>query len=119
MGGNLNFRKVKKLKVHRLKTWQLLLACALLLFLDATLLRFDNLKMVELRDAVLQADAHASSDLSDKLEEPFDKNLVIPCVESKVFGIGVEAFTSGSAEFSLSFAATGRKRMDPVSDRYP
>ena len=40
------------------------------------------------------------------LSEPFDKNLVKPCVESKVFGIGVEAFTSGSAEFALTFAAT-------------
>ena len=40
------------------------------------------------------------------LAEPFDKNLVKPCVESKVFGIGVEAYTVGSAEFSLSFAAT-------------
>ena len=40
------------------------------------------------------------------LSEPFDKNLVKPCVESKVFGIGVEAFTTGSAEFSLTFAAT-------------
>ncbi len=40
------------------------------------------------------------------LSEPFDKNLVKPCVESKVFGVGVEAFTSGSAEFTLSFAAT-------------
>lgn len=40
------------------------------------------------------------------LAEPFDKNLVKPCVESKVFGIGVEAFTAGSAEFTLSFAAT-------------
>ncbi len=40
------------------------------------------------------------------LAEPFDKNLVKPCVESKVFGIGVESYTAGSAEFSLSFAAT-------------
>ena len=40
------------------------------------------------------------------LEEPFDKNLVKPCVESKVFGIGVESYTAGSAEFTLSFAAT-------------
>lgn len=40
------------------------------------------------------------------LSEPFDKNLVKPCVESKVFGIGVEAYTAGSAEFTLSFAAT-------------
>ncbi|MCI6018088.1 MAG: L-rhamnose isomerase [Clostridiales bacterium] len=40
------------------------------------------------------------------LAEPFDRNKVKPCVESKVFGIGVESYTAGSAEFSLSFAAT-------------
>ncbi len=39
------------------------------------------------------------------LSEPFDRNLVKPCVESKVFGIGVESYTVGSAEFTLSFAA--------------
>lgn len=40
------------------------------------------------------------------LSQPFDKNLVKPCVESKVFGIGVESYTAGSGEFALSFAAT-------------
>ncbi|MBD5498810.1 MAG: L-rhamnose isomerase [Lachnospiraceae bacterium] len=40
------------------------------------------------------------------LAEPYDKKLVKPCVESKVFGIGVESYTAGSAEFTLSFAAT-------------
>lgn len=40
------------------------------------------------------------------LSEPYDKDLVKPCVESKVFGIGVESYTVGSAEFTLSFAAT-------------
>ncbi len=40
------------------------------------------------------------------LSEPYDKNLVKPCVESKVFGVGVEAYTVGSAEFALTFAAT-------------
>lgn len=40
------------------------------------------------------------------LAEPFDKEKVKPCVESKVFGIGVESYTVGSAEFSLSFAAS-------------
>lgn len=40
------------------------------------------------------------------LSEPFDRKLVKPCVESKVFGIGVESYTAGSAEFTLSFAAT-------------
>ncbi len=44
--------------------------------------------------------------IEEILAEPFDKNLVKPCVESKVFGIGVEAYTTGSAEFSLTFAAT-------------
>lgn len=40
------------------------------------------------------------------LAEPFDKSKVKPCVESKVFGIGVESYTTGSAEFALTFAAT-------------
>lgn len=44
--------------------------------------------------------------IEEILSEPFDKNLVKPCVESKVFGIGVEAYTVGSSEFSLTFAAT-------------
>ena len=39
------------------------------------------------------------------LSEPYDRKLVKPCVESKVFGIGVESYTVGSAEFTLSFAA--------------
>ena len=43
--------------------------------------------------------------IQEILSEPFDKRLVKPCVESKVFGIGVESYTAGSAEFSLSFAA--------------
>ena len=43
--------------------------------------------------------------IEEILSEPFDKNLVKPCVESKVFGIGVESYTAGSAEFTLSFAA--------------
>ena len=43
--------------------------------------------------------------IEEILAEPFDKNLVKPCVESKVFGIGVESYTTGSAEFGLSFAA--------------
>jgi len=37
--------------------------------------------------------------------ESYDFNLVKPCIESKVFGIGVEAYTTGSSEFSLSYAA--------------
>jgi len=44
--------------------------------------------------------------LEEIMTEPFDRSKVKPCVESKVFGIGVEAYTAGSAEFTLTFAAT-------------
>ena len=50
------------------------------------------------------------------LSEPFDFNLVKPCVESKVFGIGVEAYTAGSAEFSLSYAAMHMDKCIPLMD---
>ena len=43
--------------------------------------------------------------IEEILSEPHDPKLVKPCVESKVFGIGVESYTVGSAEFGLSFAA--------------
>ena len=38
------------------------------------------------------------------LSEPFDKEKVFPCAESKVFGIGVESYTVGSAEWCLKYA---------------
>ena len=50
------------------------------------------------------------------LSEPFDRSKVKPCVESKVFGIGVEAYTVGSAEFSLSYAAANIDKCLPLMD---
>ncbi|MBR4073402.1 MAG: L-rhamnose isomerase [Clostridia bacterium] len=50
------------------------------------------------------------------LSEPFDFNKVKPCVESKVFGIGVESYTVGSAEFSLSYAAANMDKCIPLMD---
>ena len=44
--------------------------------------------------------------IDEILSVDYDKNLVKPCVESKVFGIGVESYTVGSAEFSLAYAST-------------
>lgn len=46
------------------------------------------------------------SAIEEIIAEPHDWKLVKPCVESKVFGIGVESYTVGSAEFALTFAAT-------------
>ncbi len=54
--------------------------------------------------------------LDQILSEPFDFNKVKPCVESKVFGIGVEAFTAGSAEFSLTYAAMNKDKCIPLMD---
>ncbi len=50
------------------------------------------------------------------LSQPFDFNKVKPCVESKVFGIGVEAYTVGSSEFSLSYAAANSDKCIPLMD---
>ena len=54
--------------------------------------------------------------IDEILSEPFDFNLVKPCVESKVFGIGVEAYTVGSAEFALSYAAMNKNKCIPLMD---
>ncbi len=54
--------------------------------------------------------------IEEILSEPFDFSLVKPCVESKVFGIGVEAYTAGSGEFSLLFAAMNKDRCIPLMD---
>lgn len=45
--------------------------------------------------------------LKESLDEIFSEKLdgVIDCVESKVFGIGLESYTVGSNEFYLSYAA--------------
>ncbi len=46
--------------------------------------------------------------LKDSLDKIFEEKLdgVIDCIESKVFGIGLEAYTVGSNEFCLSYAAS-------------
>ena len=53
--------------------------------------------------------------IEEILSEPYDFNLVKPTVESKVFGIGLESYTAGSAEFTLMYAATHDKVM-PLMD---
>ncbi|MDE6274353.1 MAG: L-rhamnose isomerase, partial [Clostridiales bacterium] len=42
----------------------------------------------------------------DEILANYDKKWVIPAVESKVFGIGVESYTVGSNEFYQNYAAT-------------
>ena len=49
-------KKRGRIKFHKIKTWQLLVILVPLIFIDATLLRLDHIKMTELRSAVLEAD---------------------------------------------------------------
>ncbi len=54
--------------------------------------------------------------IDEILAEPYDFDKVKPCIESKVFGIGVEAYTAGSAEFALSYAAFNKDKCIPLMD---
>ncbi|MBR3230676.1 hypothetical protein IKF73_01435 [Candidatus Saccharibacteria bacterium] len=85
----------------RLKTWQLLVMLVPLLFVDATLLRLNHLKMVELRDAVLQADeAEDDEEIARSLEELKKyvfSHMVINIVEDN----GAQKITFGTGPFYL------------------
>ena len=58
--------------------------------------------------------ARFAQSLDEMLAEPFDKNEVLICLESKVFGIGVESYTVGSAEFTLNYV--NQKGLVPLMD---
>ena len=49
--------------------------------------------------------ARLKDSLDKILAEPLDKKYVLDAVESKVFGIGLEAYTVGSHEFYMNYAA--------------
>ncbi len=50
------------------------------------------------------------------LSEKYDFNKVKPCIESKVFGIGVESYTVGSSEFGITYAAFNKDKCIPLMD---
>ena len=52
--------------------------------------------------------------LDEILSVPYDKSLVYVTLESKVFGIGLEAYTVGSSEFCLSYS--DHKGITPLMD---
>ena len=58
--------------------------------------------------------ARFKKSLDEILDTPYDKTKVYPTLESKVFGIGLESYTVGSAEFCLSYSAN--KGITPLMD---
>ena len=45
--------------------------------------------------------------------EPIDPKIHLDAVEAKLFGIGVESYTPGSAEFYMGYAASRGKLLTP------
>ncbi|MBE6642698.1 MAG: L-rhamnose isomerase [Ruminococcaceae bacterium] len=58
--------------------------------------------------------ARFKKSLDEMLETPYDKDKVYICLESKVFGIGVESYTVGSAEFCMNYVNS--KGITPLMD---
>ncbi len=58
--------------------------------------------------------ARFKKSLDEILSEPYDKEKVYITLESKVFGIGLESYTVGSAEFCLSYSAA--RGITPLMD---
>ena len=94
-------KKRGRIKFHKVKTWKLLVILVPLLFVDATLLRIDHIKMTELRDAVLEADKNENDEeISQNLEKLKDfvfSNIVINVVDDN----GNQRVTFGTGPFYL------------------
>ena len=92
---------ISKVKKTRVKTWMLLVALIPLGFADATLLRLNHIKMTELRDEILAADAdNDDAKIEEKLLElrKFTySNMVINIVEEN----GEQRITFGTGPFYL------------------
>lgn len=87
--------------VSRIKTWQLVVALVPLLFIDATLLRVDHIRMTELRDAVLASDAEENDEkivqALKELKEFVFSHIVINIVDDN----GEQKVTFGTGPFYL------------------
>ena len=117
------FGKFKRIKI---KNWMLLIILALLLFVDATLLRVNHIRMTELRDAVLAAD-----DLNDdaliadglvKLKEFVFSNIIVNVVEEngeQVVSFGTGPFYLEHQYLRAAEAALAKAEAELSSDANP
>ncbi len=102
MGGKKSNHLRKMLRAFGgVRNWQLFLILVPLLFVTATLLRLDHLRMVELRSRVLAADeAENDAELETALRELQEfvfSHVVVNVVESN----GVQSITFGTGPFYL------------------
>ncbi len=94
-------KKRGRIKFHKVKTWQLLVILVPLFFVDATLLRLDHVRMVELRSAVLTADENEDDEAIrsglEELKKFVFSNMVINVVDDN----GEQKITFGTGPFYL------------------
>ena len=134
MGGNEKIREIRnhlrktfsKFKRFKLKGWMLLIILAVLLFLDATILRVNHIRMTELRDAVMVAD-EANDDILIaegliKLKEFVFSNTVINIVEEnggQVVSFGTGPFYLEHQYLRAAQAALEKAEAEMKSDENP
>ena len=94
-------KKRGRFRVPKIKTWQLVVVLLPLLFIDATLLRVDHVRMTELRGAVLEADKNEDDEgiarTLDELRRFVFSHIVINVVDDN----GVQKVTFGTGPFYL------------------
>lgn len=100
---------------RNIKTWQLILVLIPLLFIAATLLRFDHLRMIELRDKVLEADANENDEeitvSLTELKRFTDTHIVVNVVDKN----GNQYITFGTGPFYLEHQYT-RKATEKLAE---
>ena len=94
-------KKRGRVKFHKIKTWQLLVILIPLFFLDATLLRFDHVRMTELRDAVLVADEEEDDEVLQQRLEELKEFVFSHIVVNVVDDNGAQRVTFGTGPFYL------------------
>lgn len=111
---------LNKLKFKKLKTWQLLLVLIPLGFLDATVMRFDHLKMVELRDEVLAADEAEDDErlasALDNLKNYTFGNIVINVTDDN--GIQKVAFGTGPFYLEHQYRRAAEKALEEAENTF-
>ncbi len=121
MGGKRSnrIREFLKKSFRSVHTWQLIVILIPLLFFTATLLRFDHLRMVELRSAVLAADQAGNDEDIQKalteLKEYVYSHTVINVME--VNGVQQVIFGTGPFYLEQQYLRAANAAIEAVSDQ--
>ncbi len=114
--GGMNKDKIKlRLKnLFRVRTWKLLLILLPLMFLTATLLRYEHIEMVRLKEAVLEADENGNDEEIAENLGALKKYTFSHVVVNVISENGMERVVFGTGPFYLENQYT-RKAKDELA----